>query len=80
MYLTCDATMIACGHNNIATAGLACAIAVKKLLEEGHTTGKVVLFGTPSEGIYIKGIRLFNMYMLNDKIIRTFGWQDTYGQ
>lgn len=45
--------MIACGHNNIATAGLACAIAVKKLLEEGHTTGKVVLFGTPSEGMYI---------------------------
>ncbi|CDS12315.1 hypothetical protein LRAMOSA04510 [Lichtheimia ramosa] len=39
----------ACGHNCIAIAGLACAIAVKKLLEEGHTTGKVVLFGTPSE-------------------------------
>lgn len=42
---------IACGHNCIAIAGLACAIAVKKLLEGGHTTGKVVLFGTPSEGI-----------------------------
>ncbi|KAJ2962902.1 hypothetical protein NQZ79_g1934 [Umbelopsis isabellina] len=39
----------ACGHNLIAIAGLACAIATKNLLEKNHLQGTVVLFGTPAE-------------------------------
>ncbi|CAO3588467.1 unnamed protein product [Absidia cylindrospora] len=38
-----------CGHNLIAIAGLACAIATKHLLEENKIQGTVVLFGTPAE-------------------------------
>lgn len=41
----------ACGHNLIAISGLACALAVKTFLEKGVASGKVVLFGTPAEGI-----------------------------
>lgn len=44
-----------CGHNLIAVGGVACAIAIKALLEQGVATGKVVLFGTPAEGIIILG-------------------------
>jgi metal-dependent amidase/aminoacylase/carboxypeptidase family protein len=39
----------ACGHNLIAIAGLACAIATKNLLEKNLLQGSVVLFGTPAE-------------------------------
>ncbi|KAL1919166.1 uncharacterized protein VTP21DRAFT_2548 [Calcarisporiella thermophila] len=38
-----------CGHNLIAIAGVACALGLKKLLEEGAVRGKVILFGTPAE-------------------------------
>jgi metal-dependent amidase/aminoacylase/carboxypeptidase family protein len=41
-----------CGHNLIAISGLATAIAIKTVLESGKANGKVVLFGTPSEGNY----------------------------
>lgn len=39
-----------CGHNLIAVAGVASAIALKHLLEQGLMSGKVVLYGTPAEG------------------------------
>ncbi|KAI9312703.1 hypothetical protein BX666DRAFT_2031009 [Dichotomocladium elegans] len=39
----------ACGHNLIAIAGVACALATKALLEKQLIKGKVVLFGTPAE-------------------------------
>lgn len=39
-----------CGHNLICISGIASAMAVKAALESGKATGKVVLFGTPSEG------------------------------
>lgn len=39
----------ACGHNLIAITGVACALAVKKLLQENLISGSVTLFGTPAE-------------------------------
>ncbi|CAO3643300.1 unnamed protein product [Mucor hiemalis] len=39
----------ACGHNLIAITGVACALAVKKLLEDNLLSGSVTLFGTPAE-------------------------------
>ena len=41
----------ACGHNLIAIAGVAVALAIKTSLVEHNIPGKVVLLGTP--GIYI---------------------------
>ncbi|KAI9276684.1 hypothetical protein BDA99DRAFT_493876 [Phascolomyces articulosus] len=38
-----------CGHNLISITGLACAVAMKALLEQNLIQGKVVLFGTPAE-------------------------------
>lgn len=39
----------ACGHNLIAIAGVACALATKRLLEQNLVNGTVYLFGTPAE-------------------------------
>ncbi|KAI8146365.1 hypothetical protein BJV82DRAFT_601512 [Fennellomyces sp. T-0311] len=39
----------ACGHNLIAITGVACAMAMKALLEKNLILGTVTLFGTPSE-------------------------------
>ena len=39
----------ACGHNLIAIAGVAVAIAVKSALEKFDISGSVVLLGTPAE-------------------------------
>ncbi|KAE9579959.1 hypothetical protein CGMCC3_g3957 [Colletotrichum fructicola] len=39
----------ACGHNLIATVGVAAAIGVKDALENGSVKGSVVLLGTPAE-------------------------------
>ncbi|RCH92705.1 hypothetical protein CU098_007000 [Rhizopus stolonifer] len=38
-----------CGHNLISIQGLACAITIKTLMEQGLVQGTVVLFGTPAE-------------------------------
>ncbi|KAI8071954.1 hypothetical protein BDF21DRAFT_366297 [Thamnidium elegans] len=39
----------ACGHNLIAISGVACALAIKQLLQDGLLSGSVALFGTPAE-------------------------------
>ncbi|KAJ0159504.1 Peptidase M20 domain-containing protein 2, partial [Colletotrichum tanaceti] len=39
----------ACGHNLIATVGVAAAVGVKEALEKGDVKGSVVLLGTPAE-------------------------------
>ncbi|KAL7309984.1 hypothetical protein PS15m_010798 [Mucor circinelloides] len=39
----------ACGHNIITVQGLACALALKALMEQDLVQGTVVLFGTPAE-------------------------------
>ncbi|KZT37726.1 amidohydrolase [Sistotremastrum suecicum HHB10207 ss-3] len=39
----------ACGHNLIAIAGVAVALALKAVLEKHNISGKVVLLGTPAE-------------------------------
>ncbi|KAG2189462.1 hypothetical protein INT44_004604 [Umbelopsis vinacea] len=50
----------ACGHNLIAIAGLACAIATRNLLERNLLQGSVVLFGTPAEEKGSGKIRMVN--------------------
>ncbi|KAF7723196.1 hypothetical protein EC973_002271 [Apophysomyces ossiformis] len=40
-----------CGHNLIAISGVACALAMKALLDQNLVQGSVVLFGTPAEEI-----------------------------
>jgi amidohydrolase len=39
----------ACGHNLIATVGVASALATAKMMKEQSLPGKVILFGTPAE-------------------------------
>lgn len=39
----------ACGHNLVAVAGVAVALAVKKALEVHDVAGTVVLLGTPGK-------------------------------
>ena len=41
----------ACGHNLIAIASLGAALAAARVLKENDLAGKVVLFGTPAEGM-----------------------------
>lgn len=38
-----------CGHNLIAISGVACALAMKRLLQDHLISGSVTLFGTPAE-------------------------------
>lgn len=40
----------ACGHNLIAVASVAGAVATAMIMEKHGLGGKVVLFGTPAEG------------------------------
>lgn len=40
----------ACGHNLIAVASVAGAVATAMVMEKHNLTGKVLLFGTPAEG------------------------------
>ncbi|KAJ6447307.1 amidohydrolase [Purpureocillium lavendulum] len=50
----------ACGHNLIATAGLAAVIGMAKAIDQGRLSGRVVAMGTPAEeggGGKIKMIR-----------------------
>ncbi|KAI9468686.1 hypothetical protein BDB00DRAFT_966707 [Zychaea mexicana] len=50
----------ACGHNLIAISGVASALAVKALLESGKASGKVILYGTPSEELLSGKIVMMN--------------------
>lgn len=58
----------ACGHNLIAIGGLACAIAVKALLESGLASGKVILFGTPAEERFIGKVVMVNKRAFQDNV------------
>lgn len=40
-----------CGHNLLGTGALAAAVAIKEYLEQTHTKGTVVYFGTPAEEV-----------------------------
>lgn len=52
----------ACGHNLIAEAGLAAAIAVKKAMDKDRSiAGKLVVFGTPAEEVGAGKIRLIEL-------------------
>jgi len=39
----------ACGHNLIAIAGVAVAVAIKASMEKWNIPGKIVLLGTPGD-------------------------------
>ncbi len=39
----------ACGHNLIASASVAGAIATSRIMKQHEIGGKVILFGTPAE-------------------------------
>ncbi|ORZ01244.1 hypothetical protein BCR43DRAFT_512144 [Syncephalastrum racemosum] len=58
----------ACGHNLIAIGGLACAIAVKALLESGLASGKVILYGTPAEERFIGKVIMVNKRAFQDNV------------
>jgi metal-dependent amidase/aminoacylase/carboxypeptidase family protein len=40
----------ACGHNLIAIAGVAVAVAIKAAMEKWDIPGKIILLGTPGNG------------------------------
>lgn len=56
----------ACGHNLIATASLAGALATAELMRQGSLGGKVVIFGTPAEEGGGGKIRLLKAGAYND--------------
>ncbi|ORZ04937.1 hypothetical protein BCR42DRAFT_474351 [Absidia repens] len=57
-----------CGHNLIAICGLAGAIGLKALLEQGKVQGKVVLFGTPAEEVFIGKIDMVHQRAFQDNV------------
>ncbi|CAO3594356.1 unnamed protein product [Absidia cylindrospora] len=57
-----------CGHNLIAICGIAGAIGIKALLEQGKAQGKVVLFGTPAEEVFIGKIEMVNQHAYQDNV------------
>ncbi|KAI8139674.1 hypothetical protein BJV82DRAFT_625678 [Fennellomyces sp. T-0311] len=58
----------ACGHNLIAICGVAGALAVKSLIEKKLASGKVVLFGTPSEELLSGKIIMLNHGAFRDDV------------
>jgi metal-dependent amidase/aminoacylase/carboxypeptidase family protein len=57
-----------CGHNLIAICGVAGAIGLKALLEQGKAYGKVVLFGTPAEEVFIGKIEMVHQRAFQDNV------------
>ncbi|KAI8976480.1 hypothetical protein BDB01DRAFT_727631 [Pilobolus umbonatus] len=58
----------ACGHNLIAIQGLACALTMKSLMEQGLVQGRVVLFGTPAEESTSGKINFVKEHVLQNKV------------
>ncbi|ORX60595.1 hypothetical protein DM01DRAFT_1380891 [Hesseltinella vesiculosa] len=58
----------ACGHNLIAISGVATALALKALLEQGKAKGKVILFGTPAEEVFIGKIEMVHQSAFKDNV------------
>jgi aminobenzoyl-glutamate utilization protein B len=54
-----------CGHNMMATAGIAALIAVKKSMEQNHLPGTVKFFGSPAEETLIS-----RPYMVKDSVFK----------
>ncbi|CAO3699630.1 hypothetical protein G6F70_006036 [Rhizopus microsporus] len=57
-----------CGHNLIAVQGVACALAVKTLLEKNLISGSVTLFGTPAEESTCSKITLVKENVVQDRV------------
>ncbi|KAI8060484.1 hypothetical protein BC940DRAFT_311898 [Gongronella butleri] len=58
----------ACGHNLIAISGVATAMALKALLEKDLARGKVILFGTPAEEVFIGKIEMVKQRAFQDSV------------
>jgi metal-dependent amidase/aminoacylase/carboxypeptidase family protein len=52
----------------ICVSGIATAVAIKSVLESGKASGKVVLFGTPSEENFIGKIVLSSKKAFQDNV------------
>ncbi|CAO3652345.1 unnamed protein product [Cunninghamella echinulata] len=57
-----------CGHNLIAIAGVACAMAIKETLQKNLIKGTVVLFGTPAEESTSGKITFVNSGEVNKRV------------
>ncbi|KAI8086578.1 uncharacterized protein BX664DRAFT_336189 [Halteromyces radiatus] len=57
-----------CGHNLIAICGVAGAIGLKALLEKDVAKGRVVLFGTPAEEVFIGKIEMVNQKAFQNNV------------
>ncbi|CEI95746.1 hypothetical protein CU097_009653 [Rhizopus azygosporus] len=57
-----------CGHNLISIQGLACAISIKKLMEQDLVKGSVVLFGTPAEETTSDKLNFVKEGVVQDKV------------
>jgi amidohydrolase len=50
----------ACGHNLIAAASYAAAVAMKRVIDEHDLPGRVTVFGTPGQELYSAKARMVN--------------------
>ncbi|KAI9276454.1 hypothetical protein BY458DRAFT_505976 [Sporodiniella umbellata] len=57
-----------CGHNLISIQGLACAVAIQRLIQQGLASGSVVLFGTPAEESTSGKISLVKQGIVQSKV------------
>ncbi|MEM0296542.1 MAG: amidohydrolase [Zestosphaera sp.] len=55
-----------CGHNLLGTAGVAAAIAVKKLMEEGKISGTLRYYGCPAEETLVGKVYMAREGVYND--------------
>ncbi|KAI9252442.1 hypothetical protein BY458DRAFT_522994 [Sporodiniella umbellata] len=58
----------ACGHNLIAIQGVACALAMKALLDRNLISGSVTLFGTPAEESTCSKVRFVNQGEIEKRV------------
>jgi len=64
----------ACGHNLIAVSGCGVAVALKAVLEQSKTPGKIILLGTP--GMRVRPLEPNCIYSLGGSR-RKWRWQNT---
>lgn len=55
-----------CGHNLLGTAGLAAAMAIKRLIEEGKVSGTVRYYGCPAEETLVGKVYMARDGVFND--------------
>ncbi|KAI8060483.1 hypothetical protein BC940DRAFT_350550 [Gongronella butleri] len=58
----------ACGHNLIAICGVATALGLKALLEQGKAQGTVILYGTPAEELLYGKIKMIKENVFQEQV------------